>query len=286
MFICALEQSCLFFPLALGVYLSYAILRTTDLTVDGSFVLGAAIFAKLVTLNFDPTISLVLALASGALAGAFVSFIQLKGHIPGLIASILTVFILNSLNLIIMGRPNISLLKASTLISNLSKAHASLFLVLSSAVLALLLVLLLKSKTGLILRASGENPLLLKLMGLRADMYKSFGLILSNTLAAYCGAITSQFHGYSDINMGFGMALIGIGTVAIAEQLRRHILSKNQLSSALFQILFCFAAVFLYFISLNFLVFHGFSPLHIKMAMGVFLILCLSITRQKETQHA
>lgn len=286
MFTQILEQSLLFFPLAMGVYLTYSILKTTDLTVDGSFVLGAGVFAKLVTSGFNPILSFFIAILAGALAGIGVSLIQMKGRITPLIASILAVFILSSLNLIIMERPNISLLKAPTLLTLIPEGSAFIFIASTTTLSALGLFFLLQSKTGLVLRALGENPLLLRLMALHAYRYKMLGLILSNALASFCGAMTAQIYGYADINMGFGMALIGIGTVAIGEQMREHLLPSSLINNNAGRLLFCFSAVLIYFFSLNILIQYGINPLHIKMAIGFLLIACLGVTGQKERSHA
>jgi putative ABC transport system permease protein len=272
--------------LALGVYLTYSVLKTTDLTVDGSFVLGASTFAKLVSLGFSPVTSLISALLAGALAGIALSFIQIKGRIHALIASILAVFILSSVNLMIMQKPNISLLMLPTLLEGLTKLQ-SLGLLFGLVVSILLSTLwLLKSQTGLILKALGENSLLVKMMSIRADRYKALGLVLSNTLAAFAGTMSCQFYGYSDIHMGFGMALIGIGTVAMAKELQKYLLPSHLGAKPEVQLACCFINVFLYFLSLNLLIYYGLSPIHIKMTMGIFLIACLSMTQPKEVHYA
>lgn len=279
-------QSCLFFPLAMGVYLTYAILKTTDLTVDGSFVLGAGVFARMVTLEIHPLLSIALSLLAGALAGIAVSLIQMKGRIRPLIASILIVFILSSLNLIIMDRPNISLLRSASLFTLLPQMSPVMLIVILTSLLTLGLLILLSSQKGLILRALGENPLLLRLMSIRGERYKLLGLILSNVLAAFSGAMTAQVHGYADINMGFGMALIGIATAAISEELRTYLLPARLINKPVFRLAFCFSAVFFYFLSLNILVGFGFSPLYVKMAIGLFLIIGLGSTGKKEAVYA
>lgn len=279
-----LEQTLLFFPVSLAIYLTYVILKTTDLTVDGSFVLGAAVFAKLLTLEFHPVICLIVAMLAGALSGIGVSLIQLQGRITPLIASILAVFILSSLNLIIMDRPNISLLRLPTLFSFIERNLSLLVTLLAAGIPITCMILLLQSRTGLILRAIGENQLLVRLMSIRSVYYKTLGLIISNSMAAFCGAMTAQSNGYADIQMGFGMALIGIGSVAIGEQLRQSIFPESR--HPITRIIFCFLATLLYFFVFNSLIRCGINPLYLKMSIGFLLVACLAATSNKESSHA
>src|ERR1700722_17639226 len=115
-FYAAVTQSLTFLPLALGITISYRLLRATDMTLDGSFVVGAAVFARLLTLGFSPLFACVIALMSGSMAGIMVSLIQKGGRVDPLLAGVLATFILTSANLIIMGRPNINLLSQHTLV--------------------------------------------------------------------------------------------------------------------------------------------------------------------------
>ncbi|MBS0628495.1 MAG: ABC transporter permease, partial [Verrucomicrobia bacterium] len=119
MFLNILEQSFLFFPLALGLYISYAVLKIADLTTDGSFVLGAALFGLSLHQGISPILCMLIAMAGGALCGIVVSFIQTKFHLHPLIAGILLVFILNTLTLKLMGRPNLSLLDYPSIFSSI-----------------------------------------------------------------------------------------------------------------------------------------------------------------------
>jgi len=126
----ALQQTLIFIPLILGIYLTYQVLATTDLTPDGTFVLGAAIFARLITSGVSQTVSTIAALLGGLLAGFAVCALQRIAKINSLIASILAVFMLYSINFAILNQPNISLLNTSTLLGNLQNGNAQLFLLI------------------------------------------------------------------------------------------------------------------------------------------------------------
>lgn len=258
-----LEQSLLFLPLSLGIFFSYRILRCTDLTVDGSFVLGAAVFAKLASSGSGSLIAQLAALLSGALAGIFVSAIQTR--IPSLLSGILVLFILNSLNLHVMGRPNISLLNVPCL-----PHHLTALLCIGGALLTTSFILL-HSRIGLLLRAFGNNPKLIQQQGYSPYGIRTLGLVLSNGLVASCGALTAQVNGYADIQMGFGMVLIGIGTVALGQRCLQA-LSSSQRFSPSRELFSCLVGVLLYFSTLHCFLSLGISPLYLKMAIGFCLI--------------
>ncbi len=236
----AITQSLTFLPLALGISISYTILRATDMTVDGSFVLGAGVFARLITLGVSPELATLCALLSGALAGVMVSLIQRGGKIDPLLAGVLATFILTSGNLILMGRPNINLLSETTLLSKAfatSDLYGWVLVACLSAALCISACLLMGSRFGLMLRALGDNPNLLKRLGKNIELYRTAGFALTNALSAAAGCLTAQTVGYADINMGFGMMLIGIGTIILGQQLVRIITKK--ISAARYCRIFC-----------------------------------------------
>ncbi|MFU8798298.1 MAG: ABC transporter permease [Gammaproteobacteria bacterium] len=264
-----LTQSLLFFPLVLGIYISYIILQTTDMTIDGSFVLGAGVFARLATSDVHPVLSMLVAILAGAMAGIMVSAIQAKNKVNSLIAGILALFILYSFNLVLMGRPNISLLEFSspswTMITGIV------------LVLTVLIGLLVISRFGIILRAFGENQALLKKIGKSVEFYRFTGLALSNALVALCGALTAQVNGYADIGMGFGVTLTGIGAVVIGRHLIALLPHKRSFSIQ-HDLGGCFLGVGLYFCAINLFLSMGINTLHIKMLLGVLLVFLLRST--------
>lgn len=276
-FFSILTQSLTFLPLALGISISYHVLRATDMTIDGSFVIGAGVFARLVTLGFSPAVAAIAALSAGALAGMLSATIQRGGRVDPLLAGVLATFILSSVNLLIMGRPNINLLSQSTLVSpafhineNLGWALVGVY----SGFLCVIAFLLLKSQFGLTLRALGDNPLLLKRLGKNIEYYRLCGFGLTNLLSAGAGCLTAQTVGYADIGMGLGMTLTGIGAIILGQQLLRRI-SKRITFRIGTEVLACLLGVLLYFFSLNLLLRLDIDPIYLKMILGVLLIVFL-----------
>lgn len=278
-----LTQSLTLIPLALGINLSYTLLRATDMTIDGSFVLGAGVFAQLVTMGISPYIAFVAALACGAIAGAFTAFLQHGGKVDSLLAGILTSFILYSVNMAIMGRPNINLLNVPTLFSS-AFTHSTTLGWLSVASLIGLLVIafyaLLQSRLGLCLRAFGDNPMLLSRQGYNITTLRFAGFGLNNLLAAASGAVTAQIIGYADIGMGVGMTLIGIGAIVLGQHLILPFVKKHYLRAGS-ELLAAFIGIALYFFILNGLLRFNINPIYLKLLLGVLLALFLRTATQK-----
>ncbi|XOS91736.1 ABC transporter permease [Brevibacillus laterosporus] len=227
----ALEQGLLFAVMALGVYLTFRILNFPDLTVDGSFALGGAMAATLITEGTHPVLATFAATGVGALAGAFTGVLTTKGKINGLLAGILTMIALYSINLRIMGKSNVPLLRETTLYSIAQDMSIPDFTVngitffSGVALLFLMGILILKgvldyflhSDVGLDLRATGDNPTMIRSYGVGTDGTLIMGLALSNALVALSGALIAQYQGFGDVNMGIGMIIIGLASVIIGE---------------------------------------------------------------------
>lgn len=279
-----LEQSLVFLPLVLGVFLSFSILRIPDLTVDGSFVLGAGIFAKAMHLGLPIVLSGVLAISAGAVAGFFSASIQRKNRIPPLIAGILVLFILQSVNLVAMGKPNLNLLNYPSFLEILNPSQTSystlIMLVIFGFGVSISLAYVLKTGVGLNMRAFGCNASLLRLFGKKPERYRTFGLMLSNAMVAFSGVLTAQHNGFADVNMGVGLVLIGIGIVIIGQQLLAFVMAGKRASIGA-QIFAAFIATLTYFASVQALVAFGIKPLFLKMAIGLLLVATLLISRDK-----
>jgi putative ABC transport system permease protein len=245
-----LEQSLLMLPLVLGIYMSYQILQTTDLTVDGSFVLGAGLYARLLTLGADPISAAGLSLIGGFVAGILVALIQRHNRVNPLVASIIMLFMLYSINFQVMGKPNINLMLydiLEALPEHLQDPIKLMGLSAISVVVVLGISLLLRSRIGLVFRAFGAQKSLLKRFHKEPEHYRLVGLGLSNMLASLSGVMTAQVNGYADINMGFGVALTGIGAVVIGQQLLIHLRHSLTFSISL-DLLGCFIGICLYFL--------------------------------------
>lgn len=277
LFISTLTQLLTFIPLAFGISVSYYLLRATDMTIDGSFVIGAAVFARLVSLGFSPFLALIAALAMGVCAGALAATIQRGGRVDPLLAGVLATFILTSINLIIMGKPNINLLSQPTLVSDAflqSDTWGWFVTGCYSFLLCACAYLLLSSRFGLILRAFGDNPRLLVRLGKNIELLRLAGFGFTNLLAAGAGCLTAQTVGYADINMGFGVTLTGIGAIILGQQLL-HRLIKKPFFRLGYEFIACLFGVALYFFALNLLLRLDINPIYLKMLLGIVLVLFL-----------
>jgi len=273
-FIAALSQTVTFLPMAVALYISFNILRAIDMTLDGSFVLGAAIFARLVELNVSPIIAAISAVLSGAIAGIGVSIMQRGQKIDSLLAGVLATFILLSGNLLIMGRPNISLLSQVTLVSRAfqnSQLLGWILVTLLSGVFCLIICAILFTKLGLILRALGDNPNLLARRGKPIELYRLLGFAMTNGLAAVSGCLTAQTIGYADIGMSYGMTLTALGTVILGKQILSMGLSMHKFNIGK-EFGACFIGVLFYFFAVNGLLRLEINPLYLKMLLGTILI--------------
>jgi len=209
-----IEQGLIFAIMALGLYISYKILDFPDLTVDGSFPMGASIVAILITKGFNPILALIVAFIGGSLAGFVTGYIHIKFKITNLLAGIIVMTGLYSINLRIMGRSNIPLFGIDNIFSNRSNLFIILFIVLLSK---FFLDYLLKTKFGFSLRALGDNETLVISLGIDQKKLKIIGLMLANGLVALSGGILAQYQGFSDIAMGTGTIVTGLASIIIGE---------------------------------------------------------------------
>jgi len=235
----SIEAGAIYALMALGVYLSFRILDFPDLTVDGSFVTGAAVAAVLIVGGTNPFLATLIALVCGFLAGCITGLLHTKGKINPLLSGILMMIALYSINLRIMGKSNVPLLAEETVITKLTTFWQSigidqalaaiipgfipktwgiliLMLILSLVVKALI-DLFLKTDIGLAIRATGNNETMISSFSADTDLLKILGLGLSNALVALSGALIAQYNGFSDVGMGIGMIIIGLASVIIGE---------------------------------------------------------------------
>lgn len=222
-FLGAVELGLIFGLVALGVYLSFRVLSFPDLTVDGSFPLGAAVAATTLVAGFDPWLATGLAFLAGGLAGLVTAILNVRFRILHLLASILTMIALYSINLRIMGRPNVALLTETTVLTPLESLPLSpllarpLFLLLIVLAVAALLVRFLKSEIGLALRATGSNPRMAEAQGIPVGAMTCLGIALSNALVGLAGALFAQANGFADVTLGTGTIVVGLAAVIVGE---------------------------------------------------------------------
>lgn len=221
----ALEIGLVFALVALGVLISFRLLRFPDLTVDGSFPLGGAVAATLISSGIDPFTSTVVATAAGALAGLVTGWLNVRLRIMDLLASILMMIALYSINLRIMGRPNVPLITEPTVFTLLQPAWLSDYVArpLILAVVVVLAKLLLDwffaTQTGLAMRATGSNGRMARAQGANTGAMVLGGMALSNALVGLAGALFAQTQGGADISMGIGTIVIGLAAVIVGESI-------------------------------------------------------------------
>lgn len=216
-----LEQGLLFSLVSIGVYITYKILDFPDLSVDATFPLGAAISATLLVNGINPWITIIAATLCGALAGGVTAFLHVKLKITNLMAGILVMIGLYSINLRIMGKANVPLLTTKNLFG--SAVPRIVIILIAVVIVKILLDVYLKTKSGFLLRAVGDNEQVVSSLGVNKDLVKVIGLMISNGLVALAGALTAQYQGFSDVGMGTGTVVMGLAAVIIGTSLFERI---------------------------------------------------------------
>lgn len=215
----AVETGLIFGFVALGTYLTFRLLKFPDITVEGSFPLGGAVAATLIAAGLNPYLATVAAFGAGLLAGSITAFLNVRLKILHILSGILTSVALYSINMRVMGRPNVPLLGDDTVFTPLQKhfPDSALAMPVALAIACVLTVLLLNrflaSEMGLALRATGVNERMAAAYGIPTGRMKWLGLALANGLAALGGALFAQTQGASDVNMGIGVVVIGFAAV-------------------------------------------------------------------------
>lgn len=221
----ALEIGLIFSLVALGVYISFRLLRFPDLTVDGSFPLGGAVCAILIANGFDPFFATLAATAAGAVAGTVTGLLNVRLKIMDLLASILMMIALYSINLRIMGRPNVPLISEPTLFTVLQPEWLSDYVLRPLLLLGIVALAKLgldwffATQKGLAIRATGSNPRMARAQGINTGAMILLGMALSNALVALAGALFAQTQGGADISMGIGTIVIGLAAVIVGESI-------------------------------------------------------------------
>ncbi|WP_164214935.1 ABC transporter permease [Virgibacillus sp. YIM 98842] len=241
----AFESGIIYAIMALGVYLTFRILNFPDLTVDGSFVTGAAVAAISIINGISPVIATLMAIAAGFIAGCLTGLLHAKGKINALLSGILMMIALYSINLRIMGQPTLPLLSETTVFDQLGSFWAAsgidtfmnglltsmgmenvpgtwgiLFvMIVVTLIIKLLTDYYLKTDIGLALRATGDNKRMIRSLSADTDTLIIFGVGISNALVALSGALIAQYGGFADVGMGIGLIIIGLASVIIGESL-------------------------------------------------------------------
>ena len=219
----ALELGCIYALVALALFLSFRILNIADMTTDGAFTLGCAVSATIAVAG-HPLLALPAAMAAGACAGFITAFLQTKLKIPSILAGIITNTGLYTVNLAVMGfSSNVSMVKADTMFSLVKPYLGSFYKLIPAGVLTvavgILLTLFLKTRLGLSIRATGDNPDMVRASSINTAFTVTVGLCLSNAMTALSGAVLAQYQKTADINLGTGMVIIGLASLIIGETL-------------------------------------------------------------------
>ena len=269
-------QGLLFGLVALGVMIPFRLLAFPDLTSEGSFPLGGCLCAVLIVAGMHPLPATLAALAAGMLAGLATAFIHLRLRINTLLAGILVMTILYSVNLRILGKANVALLDTESLLSWIApaavvnvNAQIALFAVLVLAVLAALRWLL-GTEVGLSLRAVGANASLAPALAINPWTYVLAGVALANGLSALAGAVAVQLQGFADVHMGFGVLINGLAALIIGETLiGRHSVTRQLAAPVLGSV------VYYQIVSVGLSL--GLKPVDLKLATGLFVLVTLAL---------
>jgi len=277
----ALNLGFLYAFLTMGVFITFRINNFPDITVDGSFTTGAAVTAVLLVSGMNPFLALSAAFFIGALAGCITALIHTRLNINGLLAGILVMTGLYSINLHIMGRSNIPLLNETTFFSYLTRINPgwhtevwTLFsLVLLMALFWFLVSLFFKTDLGISMRATGNNPTMADAAGVNTDGMKIFGVALANGLVGISGGLVAQYQGFADIGMGIGTIVIGLAAVIIGEAvLKMRSMYAVVLSVIVGSIIFRLMIAFALYVGMN--------PIDLKLLTALFVLLTLIVSKR------
>lgn len=210
----SLELGLIYSLVSIAIFLSFRIINFTDLTIDGSFPLGASVMASLLSNDVSIPIAILLSFSAGLIAGSITAYLNVRYKIMEILASILVMSALYSINLRIMGKSNISLMNL-----DISEEYRLTIIIATVSITAISIILFLKTQIGLSLRALGKNPQLSKSCGVNTGLITISTISLSNGIVSLSGALFVLMQGFADITMGVGTLIIGLASVIIGEKL-------------------------------------------------------------------
>ncbi len=272
----AINLGFLYAFMAIGTYITYKLYSFPDITIDGTFTTGAAVASILVVDGWNPLMVLPVAFLCGTIAGFVTGFIHTRFKVEGLLAGILVMTALYSVNLHIMGQSNIPLLNTPTFVSILESFNPGLnqeiwILIFLSAMMLLLWMvvsLFLKTDFGLTMRATGNNPQMVSAQGVSVNRFKVFGIALANGLVGISGAMVAQYQGFADIGMGIGSIIFSLAAVIIGEAILRH-------RSVFVKILGVILGSVIFRLAVAFALFLGMNPNDLKIITAIFVLLTI-----------
>ena len=274
--ISTLAQGLLWSVMAMGVFITFRTLNIADLSVEGSFPVGGAVAAVLLAEKYNPAMAIAAAGLAGMLAGAVSGLLYTKLKIPALMAGILTMIALYSVNLRVMGKANLSLLNTDTIFTSLEclKLSPNMTTFVAGLCIAVAIPLWLYwffgTEIGMAIRATGNNPQMIRAMGVNTDDMFLLGLVLSNGLVAVSGALIAQDNGFADVGMGAGTIVIGLASVIIGEVVFGTRNFKNSLISVVL-------GSILYRIVIAVVLYLGMPPNDLKLFTAILVAIALSL---------
>jgi putative ABC transport system permease protein len=266
------EQGLIFGVMVLGVFITYRILDFPDLSVDGSFPLGAAITASSIVHGVNPFLACILSLAGGLAAGAVTGVLHVKLKITGLLSGILVSIGLYSVNLRIMGKANVPLFNKGNIFAG--QLPAVVLIALFAVIIKLLLDLFLKTRFGFLLIATGDNPQLVTSLGINNGTIKIIGLMISNGLVALSGALMAQLQRFSDVGMGTGTVVMGLASIIIGQTIFKRVRFIAPTTMAL-------GGAILYKTSTALALKLGLPATDLKLITAVIVIIALGLNQKK-----
>jgi len=279
-YLTALLQGLCFSGIALGIYISMKIFNIPDITTDGSYTLGGG-FTGVLLLHHQPTyIILPAVILAGAIAGALTGIIHTKLKINALLAGILVMYGLYSINLVIMGRSNLplngipSIFSLINIIAN-SNQNTLCILLVFVVVITLIIGYLLKTDFGIAMRATGNSETMIRALGVNTDRMKITGLAIANALTAVSGYLITQYQEFADISMGIGIVIVGLGSVIIAEA----IINWLKITSVWISLLLVLSGAIIFQFVLAFTLSIGIDATLLKLVTAVFVLLIVSLPR-------
>lgn len=276
----AIELGLIYSIMALGVYLTFRVLEFPDLTVDGSFTTGAAVATVAIMKGVNPAVSLVFALLSGLVAGLITGLLNTKGNIDGLLAGILTQIGLYSINLRIMGTPNLGLLRVNTVFTPLRENGflgtwwGPAIMAPFAIVILAALIWFLHTNLGLAMRAAGDSPEMVRSFGVSTDFQKILGLALSNGMVAVSGALVAQYQGFADVGMGIGIIVAGLASVIIGQAILGRLSIFRAATAAVI-------GSVIYRVVIQLALMLGFNPNDMKLISALLVIFALLVPQWK-----
>jgi len=269
--------------MSLGIFISMKIFKIPDITTDGSYTLGAVITAILLTAHWNASAIIPMVLIAGAMAGTLTGLIHTRLKIDALLAGILVMTGLYSINLTILGRSNVPLLDVQTIFSSLHLFTASIY---NDATIALLFILIitflvgyiLRTDFGIAMRATDKSASMTRALGINNNKMKIVGLAIANSLTALSGYLVAQYQNFTDINMGIGIVITGLGSVLIGEAL----IKWWNIRSIMSQLTVVVCGSILFQLVLAFTLSIGIDPNMLKLVTASFVLVIVIIPRLKK----